>query len=360
MILFSEDIFNTKIPTFTTVLEKADIDFLRDLIKKNYPQIFGESLLVFQNQGNEVNASNFRIQVDTHEYALKKFKNLKDEKLLRKIIDLTAWLTEKNNPFPFVFENLQGETITFDQERYGYCVSEFKHGRYFSGESLDECDNVAKAIGRMAKTINSCPQSLYTDNFVKHYNSYKEIFQEMEESRDKWPLLFGEELAFLLKSNWKLIIDIYSEVLNFESIYASLEKKPFHIDLHPHNILIQDKSISCFLDIDSFCMDYIFIPISFGFQKLVRQSICSMGAANDQTKFKAIVNRFYEGIRSEFPNIQNEFANLNFYSNMEILRRINGIFGLNLKSQNRKWNHVLNIQVKGLMESKLIFDNISK
>lgn len=359
MVLFTEDIFNAKTPSFVQISNETELDFLNKFIQNNYPDIFEKNLIFFQNQGNEVNASNFRILANGNEYILKKFKNLKDENLLRKIINLTTWLTEKKNPFPIVLNNQFGEKITFDQADFIYCLFEFKQGSYFSGESLKECESVAKAIGRMSKSIDVCPSTLYTGNFVKHYNSYQETFQEMEENQSKWAHLFGEDLSFLLKANWKFISSIYEQILAFEPAYTSLEKKPFHIDLHPHNILIENEKISCFLDIDSFCMDFIFIPISFGFQKLARQAICSMGAANNQMNFKAIVECFYNGIYSEFPNIKNEVHSLNFYSNMEIYRRINGIFALNLKSQNKKWNHVLSIQIRGLMESKLIFDCIS-
>jgi hypothetical protein len=132
---------------------------------------------------------------------------------------------------------------------------------------------------------------------------------------------------------------------------------PTHIDLHPHNLLINPKIGPVFVDIDSLQRADRVQNIGFATFKLVRQYIVHEQIFKSYQKIKRDTRCFIDIVTK---TAQIEEINCNdicLLATAEVLRRLALIIDLNRLQGNRAWNTVLHMHLMALHEIPLMFDS---
>jgi hypothetical protein len=112
----------------------------------------------------------------------------------------------------------------------------------------------------------------------------------------------------------------------------------FHVDLHPHNLLMREGRVAALLDWDAFQVCDLTVVSGFGFLKLARQSIAAGCSPENALSSSA---GFTAGLEQQPSRGQLLMAGTG-----EVLKRFCHILRLNRVAQDRSWNHVLPIQVR--------------
>ena len=173
-----------------------------------------------------------------------------------------------------------------------------------------------------------------------------EIFESAILSRTEFNKFLREQTPLYEK------LDTFFTILEacnkFNAQLHQFDKGIFHIDLHPHNILVHGRK-NLILDLDSLRKVEWPIPIGYCFFKLLRQ-VGVWLSANDQNNFKFYMEQMYE----EFDTISDKKGtNVLIFlngANLEIMRRLLLILNDNIVYGDSRWNSVLGVQINSLLE----------
>ncbi len=357
MEIFAEDIFSVGHPSFARLGRSREMA-VAELFANHYSNLILDEVKIYQNGGSEVNANNYRIDIAGNSYLYKNFRTLNDVGMLAQTFEICGRLNRSNVPVPQLILTQSRDICHVDELGKIWCLLEFKTGKYFSGESNAELIAVGKAIGRLSVQLRSYQKSNPPLKQIQHFVGYESNYQKMAENRQRWVSMFGSTNANLLEANWQTVGKVCEFILMQQKAFVDVARYANHIDLHPHNILVLDGEVSSIVDMDSIAMDYQCVPISFALFKLVRQAISYRLKRGDSSAIKVLPSLCFNAIAQEDPEILGLRSSLYLGALMEIYRRMNGIFDLNLSAQNRKWNHVLSIHLQGLQECEVIFNSI--
>lgn len=357
--LFNTDIFGDNIPKFKKSNQDT-VELLQSLLIENYNKISADIISVEQFQGNEINSNNYKVTTTQSTYLIKKFIDIKEYNKLQKISLLSNWLnTHQIKTVQLHLSNKNEFIVKSEQDSYYWSVFDFINGSFFTGKSDNELVSVGSSIGKLFTNLSRLPSELFPKEHVEYFLNGEMLLKTMKKNRQKWTIYFGEDLSSLLAENWEFLEQIYSLIIKNQKILASTKIAPCHIDLHPHNILIEKNQLKAILDLDSIKQNYGLVSISFSIYKLLRQSIATRGLKNNIQEISEISHLYVNSLIKEFPMLKEEVENLYIYAATEIFRRIFIIFSLNLSQDNRKWNHVLSVHLVGLKEAKIIFDSLN-
>ena len=124
-----------------------------------------------------------------------------------------------------------------------------------------------------------------------------------------------------------------------------------HIDIHPHNLLIDTNQNIHLIDFDSFQNSFLEITISFGIMKCFREFLVNI------TETKLInekIKEYIEIIQKQFYFITIE--NILNYSKIEYIFRTYFILFNYYKNNNNEWINFLNIQLNNIKEINYIIN----
>jgi Ser/Thr protein kinase RdoA (MazF antagonist) len=355
--LFDEDIFSVGNPSFSRLRRSREKDVAK-LFAYHYSNLTLDDVKIYQNNGNEINANNYRIDISGKSYLYKNFIALKDVGMLAQTFDICEHLNSSKVPVPQLIQTKCGEFCHLDESGKMWCLMEFKRGKYFSGESNAELISVGTAIGRLSVQLRNYNINKYPLRQIQHFNGYESTYVKMAENRLRWVSMFGSSNAKYLEANWLSVGKVCEFILKQQNSFIDVGRYANHIDLHPHNILVLDGAVSSIVDMDSIAMDYKCVPIAFALFKLIRQAISNRLKRGESSTIKFLPSLCFDSVAQEDPEILGLRSSLYLGAMMEIYRRLNGIFDLNLSAHNTRWNHVLSIHLKGLQECEMIFNDI--
>lgn len=357
--LFNADIFSSNIPIFI----KSDLNIsklLENLIAENYNQISGDIICVEQFQGNEINSNNYKVTTSSGKYLIKKFIDINEYNKLQRILSLSNWLNENDIKLGKVYLSNKDELIIKNKVDNSYwCVFDFINGSFFTGISDRELVSVGSEIGIFFNKLKYIPIELEPIEKIDYFKNSEDLMNEIERNKKNWVLYFGSDLSNTLTENWGFLQKTYSQLFKYKDTLLHSELAPCHIDLHPHNLLIEEDELKAILDVDSIKLNHTLVAISFSMYKLLRQSIVNRNIKDNSNEISRISNIYFNALIKEFPLAQKEIENLYIYAATEIFRRIFIIFSLNIYENNNKWNHILNMHLFGLKEAKIIFDSLN-
>ena len=224
---------------------------------------------------------------------------------------------------------------------------EYIEGRYFNG-SYEDLKKTSSSLKKLNRNLREMSNDLVSE--LKIYPESAELIIK------KFFLLF-ERNSFKFNNKVNESISINKENIvrsNKESILAlnkirKVKKEIFHIDLHPHNILIQ-KDRAFIIDIDSIMLTRWHIGVGFTFFKLLRQTMIK------KRDPKVLKHKSISFLKIAF-NCKNDaelWQELIKGARIEIMRRILFIFEENNKTGKSSWNEVLEIQMQSLNDLKII------
>jgi serine/threonine protein kinase len=352
MEFFKSDFFSNSKPIFSIASPEIKA-LVTATVATFYPQIGKISNSIYQNGGLEINSNNFLFYVGDCGYVLKrgKFKSEYDLTNVRTQVELAGWLLKQGSEFPeIIFSENSSSKVVVDGHYYWYLMY-FINADFFSGVS-NEFLNAGEGMARLFCSLAEVPKNLIVDHHVlPPAQDSLDIAELAENCKKEWPLLFGEP-SYLLVESWGYIKDTLEETIQLESKITD-SMGLCHIDLHPHNLLMQESKVSAILDFGSLVQAPIYSSIAFNLFKLARQTIALKNGDYLNADFINQKNIVVSSFLTK--NLIPENADLGKYAKVEIMRRLLLILKLNIENNNSDWNHVLPIQINALKEAEMIF-----
>ena len=351
MEFFKSDFFSNSKPIFSIVSPENNA-LVTATVASFYAQIGKISSSIYQNGGLEINSNNFLFYVGDCGYVLKrgKFKSEKDLATVSTQLELAGWLLAQGLEFPeIVFSENSNSKVVVDGHYYWYLMY-FIDADFFSGTS-NEFLNAGKSMARLFCSLAEVPKNLIIDyQILPPAQDSLGIVEATENCKKKWPLLFGEP-SYLLEESWEHIRDTLEETIQLESeITESIGL--CHMDLHPHNLLMQESKVSAILDFGSLVQAPIYSSIAFNLFKLARQTVALKNGDYLNDDFINHKNIVISSFLAK--NLIPENADLGKYAKVEIMRRLLLILQLNIENNNSDWNYVLPIQINALKEAEML------
>ena len=356
--MFSPDLFSNPIAKYEECFENES-SIAVDIIHNYYQCINFKDFKILKLNGIEINSKNFYLKGQKKSFILKKLNKGENLNLVNKQLYLTNWLSTQKIPIPKVIkpDNSISQFVKYNDDKY--YLMEFIDGLYFEGFEKSLTNSV-QVILDLFNLLELAPNDFKVKDEQKFdycFSSLRKIIEEAESLKDEWEGIFESDHT-LLDSSWKKIRTTF-DLLSKREVDFNLSRKGLcHIDLHPHNILMQNDKILGILDFSSFLKGSINTSLSFGFFKLARQA--------------AVYGKINTNIESVFPKINEAFElvkkqeyldnpkDMLFYSQIEIIRRLLLIVDLNINYNNKEWNKILPVQISSLYESEFLFNNFMK
>ena len=348
--LFKKDIFSNSKPIFREI-NKKDYDKFKFILEEFLPDNL-ENLKKIEKlySGLEKNSNNFKVTFfDNTKYALKRLSPLSDLHSLLIRLELIEDLTHKSNSIVRPLRNRKNK-FTFHIHGYIWILTEFFDGDYFSGD-ITEIDSIGKTIVNFHKNLKLSSKSKKIPIF-NQFKSLKIVVNNLKRFLSKeedWHNLFSQEECYLMNVSKEVL---KNSIFNIQEYFIDVEEDniPIHIDLHPHNLLINKKMQSILLDLDSIFLGNYNLALGFCCYKLGRQIII-----NNKSRKIYPAKLLLDSLNIDFNReVLLNYQNCALY---EILRRFSIITELNIKSKDRSWNKIIPVHLAGLSEIPLIFRN---
>jgi len=325
-------------------------DEYQKLLKENFFKdsgIYIEDLKILNSL--QVNSSNFLATINGEKVIIKILDDLSKDEFKKKFA-FYEFLSEKKVHTPKLSKMYQDKEIRNFTFKKNILFLEYIKGRYFNG-SYEDLKKTSLSLENLNKNLMDIKNDLvselkiYPENADYICENFFHLFEKKSfEFNKRINTLITKNKEHVFKSNKINILDLKR---------VKKEKKEiFHIDLHPHNILIQ-KDKAFIIDIDSIMLSRWHIGMGFTFFKLIRQTMTKKRYPKI-LKIKSInflKTAFGSSNDSEF------LRELILGARIEIMRRILYIFEENIQTGKSSWNDVLEIQIQSLNDLE-IFERI--
>lgn len=346
MDLFAPDIFSRPRPLFEGVMP-AIRDDITAILARHYgidPDTVGaaEGLI-----GLEVNSKNYKVTIDGRDYALKRAGAKAQPEDCRRQLLLTQELRRRGVAVPDILDSTAAAPFAVAEDQRLWILSAFINGSYFEGTADHYASSIA-AIASLQGSLESLPSAndLPVSIAAHSWAGTAAILDEFFARRAEWPDLFPADEYALLHEQCD---HIHSCARDAASYGLSGEKPltPVHIDLHSHNILMQDNRKPVIVDIDSLQRADKVQSLAFAIFKLTRQHIVKAQPAD-----RAAPARQFLAALNVPPA---DYPLYRMAATAEVLRRVGIILTLNMQQSNREWNTVLPLQLRALHEMPHVF-----
>lgn len=235
-------------------------------------------------------------------------------------------------------------------------VMTFISGVYFPGKETCNIRAVGEAVGKFHAQIKSAPDTLKPNRRYPYLSDVdNEMFESIILDPHKKLSHFPEEYKQILITNRFFLDHTWNKVLAQASKAMESEQGLVHIDIHPHNVIMNNGKLAAFLDFDSLMHAPLKIMIGFSAYKLLRQIVCKKKKKLSRQSTDDLVESYLEGIYKYLPELRSDKKIIGLFALTEICRRIAYILRLNIQENNSEWNHVLAIQISGLKEVEQLF-----
>jgi Ser/Thr protein kinase RdoA (MazF antagonist) len=344
--LFAPDLFSRPNPVFQPVAPDL-LENIKDILKQHYDVDPQKILSVGKLEGLEINSSNFRVDTNSDTYALKRVSKQGNVEIMDLQLDISQQLLQKGVCVPRIIKTKSDKFIARDQNSQIWMLSNFVQGTYFTGDK-QHLAIIAKAIGDFQNSLeeikdaDKLPLNAGTDTWLQTTT----IFQQLFSRKAQWNDLFPASEALALAKEGDHLKHCFDKICAFEKVFRK-HIIPTHIDLHPHNILIDRHDHPTIVDIDSLQRADKTQSMAFATFKLLRQYIVHEDPSDKASSVAHFMNIL---------NVPDADSGIWGAAAMaEVLRRIGIIANLNMQEANRQWNKVLHMQLAALHEIPHIF-----
>jgi thiamine kinase-like enzyme len=343
---FLEDLFSVAGPAFSKTSTK-NMESIQIAVHEHYADVIGSDFEVEQCGGLEINSNNFKLETSRSKFLLKRLKIGNNNSDLLHKLKLNNWLHERGAKVPFGQMSDSKELIV-ESQSYIWCLFNFDEGHYFQGDS-DTLIDLAKEAGRLHRMLKDAPAEFMPSTVISHYTSdeWDFIGKLCDGSLDYRDIISGEWAETYIEKI-DIVLAKGRQLQENKNLLESMIKQPCHTDLHPHNVLVDKGRVNSFVDFESFNMMPAPIALGFAAYKLTRQSVAK---AKKHDEASSLGERFVSAL-----DIDESFSgSWNLLASAEVFRRVIIILRLNHIDKVSTWNHVLPIQVNGLLEIDQIF-----
>ena len=125
-----------------------------------------------------------------------------------------------------------------------------------------------------------------------------------------------------------------------------------HFDLHPHNILVGGGKVAAVLDFEACKVMPVGFALGFAALKQCRQAMTLHPLSADPRRVGSL---YADHLLRTCPRVRGLIAHFGDLAVAEVLRRICIILRLNVENGDKKWNKVLAVQLRHLVEARALF-----
>ena len=261
----------------------------------------------------------------------------------------------QGQPVPRPVRGRNGAFICATTEGTWLSAMAFVQGDYFAG-GLESITPVGEAIGALHGRLQTVPDSLRPGRQWPRLSDVdRDVFEAVLSGGQQAIAKFSHEHQALIATNRTFLEQTWQRVLDFQTHLSAGQNGLIHIDLHPHNMLLDGNRMAAIVDFDSLMEGPLSIMVGFSCFKLLRQVVCSQGAIDDGRLRSPLVDEYLAAMVSGCGALPCDPETVVLSAYTEVCRRLAIIFKLNLIDNNSEWNHVLGIQLVGLREIQWLF-----
>lgn len=347
--MFKPDLFSDNEVHFFKS-DEDHFDLVSSVIKSAYSHFDASVAEVYQSGAIELNSNNYKLELDAQVYVLKKIKgdvSVKSEKIAQ--ANVVNMLVSQGVKLPEVLPTDSSDLIAEYMGDF-WCLMPYLDGRYYSGK-IREFYSVVDGMVDLCQELASleCERIGSVKGISFFSDKSSEIFCSYLNNKAQLLSLFGEnatEILLEMRDDIKAAIDdlaIYHKEHNCVSLA--------HIDVHPHNVLVQSGSLISLLDFESILWTDAETAFLFSVFKLARQAVVNNDLSSIQEALNSVISR--AGNRGVVLGLSKE--RLKLLTKFEVIRRLLLILDLSLNQGVNDWNHVLPIQLLSLGEIDVLY-----
>lgn len=340
------------------IFSKYKVDWTYDVNKKNFNDIkiiilkyiSSSEFIVKQNNGIELNSSNFKLIFKSKHFILKKWPDGMMLSEIKKTLNLMIWLNKKKIPVP-IPQNFKNRKIIIKFNNNYWSYFNFIDGNHFKGK-LIEMKNVAKFLGNLMNVLDEYPIKKIRKQLEYFSEQDNEILNFMKKNINKLDKYFSKKHSKIIRRYFPKIFNTSQE---FRKMTRNKKiKSIIHMDIHPHNILTKNNKVKALLDLDSCVLGRVDYSISYAALKICKQTVIY-----NKTFFECykIRQQFMNNLQKTYKKqiSKQKEINLYYYAVSEVLRRLLYMFKLTILKKDKKWNDIIPIQIEHLIECEKLF-----
>lgn len=325
---------------------------VKALLEREYPSCAANVEDVCQSGAIEINSNNYKFNSNGKTYILKKLSFLESAYQGRtQQAELVNRLVSEGIDIPEIFRSRKNLLLTEYEGKY-WCLMPYREGRYYTGDN-NEFEDTSCSIVLLFQKLKCINVTEYPA--IARIEFFDEDFRKLAQSclNNEAALIneFSDEIRERLSSLSKGISDTVDDLLIYHEGFD--RRGVAHIDLHPHNLLIDSGKLESYLDFDSLLNTDSNTAFLFSVFKLARQAAVVKGLAEVKNSLKKVIEYAYElGVLN---NISKN--NIITLSKFEVIRRLVLILDLSINQGINDWNHVLPIQLESLNEIEELYSD---
>ena len=342
---FEKDIFSKSKIYWNTDINRKDLKKINIIVKNN---ICSSNFFVKQNNGMELNSNNFKLIFKSKKFILKRWSKKMKVSEIKDVLNLISWLNKKKIETPILQKFTNNEKIIkYKNEFWSYFI--YVDGNHFNGE-IKEMKNLVRFIGNFTNKLKKYPKKNIKKKYKYFTKEDENILKFMKKNLFRLDKFFSKKHSKQIENYLPEIINLFEKLKKFN--LKNTEKKVIHMDIHPHNILTKNRNVKALLDIDSCVIGEIEYALSYAALKICKQATIFNKKNLKQIKINHL---FFKELRKTYKLNNSKESNFYYYAISEVIRRLIEMFKLTIKKKNKKWNHVIPIQLGHLEECKILF-----
>lgn len=356
--LFQPDLFSISTPKFSPInkeLQRKISTWLHDGFSQHV-----SSICTIQKAGGlEINSNNFLIKTTRVSWLCKILdKTRYSTELIHQQCKMVSWLTKQLPFFPVILKNDEGNYF-FNSEKEIILLMPFINGKYFSGRLLQFSESL-QCIFQLFNVLSKTPPNLQINEERLPINADQiEFLLRFDQYKKNWISFFGIELATILEKNWVKLAETWKKLLIFARS-AKLLLAQCHVDIHPHNILINKNAVAAVLDYNSLLKSSPDVLMSYGVYKLWRQTMSYLIQEVSHTEAFFCTKKILIDSLPLFPySAEWRIGDIFTLALLEVSKRMYNIFNLNVNLSDKTWNAVLLMMLRAIHEIEYVHAQIT-
>lgn len=346
--MFEADKFSDTRPKWNLIDHNNDLPpGLLLFLKREYSSFLGNIDSVYAASAIEINSKNLLVIGKNKKIVLKMSPEITREDFECKA-NIYKIINEKDLPSIKVIDAF---FQPFDSDT-SLIVSHYCPGNYYSGSATE----FASTFNQLKILVENFPADKL-NLFQRHYSypeNSNEVVIEFFKEVNNGNINFDADIFHLLKTHEEKIFNANLFAEKFSHRIGYINDNLGHIDLHPHNIIVQDMDITL-LDVDALMLSKWPLYAGFGIFKLLRQSKSLNKNLVGHTVLKEIVSSLPLNNAPDSEQLKLTFEGAKW----EIMRRLQIIMSGNIGDGQSQWNSVLPIQIKALAEVEFLENHYS-
>jgi hypothetical protein len=355
--MFLPDLFSNSSVTYSKPI-KNKIYEIKDVLESFYTNLGKQTGEIYQCGSLEINSNNYKVEIGNNKYVLKRILgNKKDIKIKQSQVELLNWLADNNIPAPTVLESTHEDQYIIENENNYWCLMKYMPGCYYSGKD-EEFSKTSEVLIKLFSLLKTYPinNGDFGSNDLPARKSIVSV-EQVYKRKHEWSDILGEDNARYLNSSWdKFNSDLNLVIEKRDDLLTNVGL--CHIDMHPHNVLINNTSVSAILDFESFLIAPTESVILFNLFKLARQSIVFDLNVMHNNSINMILQSVLNELKKQDLIRDLDKNDVVIMAKVEVIRRILIILDLSFYNNVSTWNHVLSIQLNALYEIDALFNDI--